>query len=77
MSATTIIGGIKTVIVSSEHGFDDIDITGVPQVHRVCVPHGIKHGDTFNVYCEGGVKQGAIWRGSVERSLSEFSASSC
>ena len=64
---------ITTHLTSSEHGFDDFDVLGMPQVHRVCVGHGIKNGDIFNVYCDDGSKLGASWRGSLERSLLSFS----
>lgn len=64
---------ITTRLLSSEHGFDDFDVLGLPKVHRVCVGHGIKKGDIFNVYCDDGCKLGATWHGSLERSLLSFS----
>jgi hypothetical protein len=66
--------GIGLKLISSEHGFDDFDVTNMPQVHRACVGHGIKKGDLFNVYCDNGVKLGATWRGDVEGSLVNFAA---
>lgn len=65
-----------TRLVSSEHGFDDFDVLGLPMVQRVCVGHGIKKGDIFNVYCGGGGnKLGGTWQGTLERSLASFAAS--
>lgn len=63
---------ITTHLLSPEHGFDDFDVLGLPKVHRVCVGHGIKKGDIFNVYCDDGSKLGATWRGTLERSLLSF-----
>ena len=63
---------ITTRLLSSEHGFDDFDVLGLPKVHRVCVGHGIKMGDILNVYCDDGSKLGATWRGTLERSLLSF-----
>lgn len=68
--------GFSLTCVSSEHGYDDFDVSGVNAVHRVCVPHGIKRGDHFNVYCARGTKLGATWLGSVEASLDNFSRTS-
>lgn len=59
-------------LVSSEHGVDDFDISGLAKVHRVCVPHKIRSGDIFNVYLDDSVKLGATWCGSVEKSLANF-----
>ena len=64
---------ITTRLISSEHGFDDFDVLGLAKVHRVCIGHGIKNGDIFNVYCDDGCKLGATWRGTLERSLLSFS----
>ena len=67
---------ITTSLVSSEHGFDDFDVQGLPMIHRACVGHGIKKGDIFNVYCGGGgIKLGGTWQGTLERSLSAFATS--
>lgn len=66
---------ITTRLISPEHGFDDFDVLGLARVHRVCVGHGIKQGDIFNVYCDDGSKLGATWRGSLERSLLSFAIS--
>ncbi len=63
---------ITTSLISAENGFDDFDVLGLPKVHRVCVGHGIKKGDIFNVYCEDGSKLGAVWRGTLNRSLTSF-----
>ena len=49
---------IRTRLISSEHGFDDYDVAGLPKVHRVCIGHGIKKDDIFNVFCDDGVKLG-------------------
>lgn len=56
-------------LVSSEHGFDDYDVEGIPTVHRVTVGHGIRKGDLFNVYCEESRKIGAVWHGTLQKSL--------
>jgi hypothetical protein len=63
---------IKVKLVSSEHGFKDFVVTNLPNVQRVCVGHGIKKGDIFNVYCSNCVKLGAVWRGEVIQSLTNF-----
>lgn len=63
---------ITTQLVTAENGFDDLDVEGLPKVHRACVGHGIRRGDIFNVYCADGVKLGATWQGSVEDSLRKF-----
>ena len=60
---------ITTHLTSSEHGFDDFDVLGLPHVHRVCVGHGIKNGDIFNVYCDDGCKLGATWRDTLVDAL--------
>ncbi|MDF9779019.1 hypothetical protein [Pseudomonas baetica] len=60
---------IDCVLVSSDNGFRDYDIKGHPVVHRITVGHGIRKGDTFNVYCSGSRKVGGEWQGSLEKSL--------
>lgn len=60
---------IKTTLTSSENGFDDYDVEGIPCVHRVCIGQGIKKGDIFNVYCSDSVKLGGAWQGTLEKSL--------
>ena len=64
--------GIELNLVSSAHGFHDFDVTGHPDVHRVCIGFGIKKGDVFNVYGPGSSKRGAFWMESVEKSLANF-----
>ena len=64
--------GVRVQRVSSEHGFDDFNVEYLPFVKRVCVPKGIKKGDIFNVYCEGGSKYGATWKGDITTSLEHF-----
>lgn len=59
-------------LVSKDHGFDDFDVLNHPIIKRVCVPHSIRHGERFNVYCVEGVKLGAVWRGTVDRSMEGF-----
>ena len=63
---------MRFTLVCAEHGFDDFDVVDLQHVHRVCVPHAIERGDTFNVYCSNGVKLGATWEGSLERSMTVF-----
>lgn len=65
---------VTTHLVASEHGFDDFAVAGLAKVHRATVGHGIKNGDVFNVYCDGSVKRGGIWKGTLERSLAHFRA---
>ncbi|WP_321935550.1 phage protein NinX family protein [Paraburkholderia sp. J8-2] len=60
---------LKATQVSSQHGFDDYDIEGVPTVQRVTVGHGIRKGNSFNVYCDDGRKVGGVWQGSLDKSL--------
>ncbi|MBN3760875.1 hypothetical protein [Burkholderia sp. Ac-20365] len=55
-----------------EHGFDDYDVAGIPKVTRATVGLNIKKGETFNIYCEDGVKLGGVWKGSLEASLAHF-----
>lgn len=64
--------GIKLQLISAEHGFDDYDVTGHEDIHRVCVGQALKQGDIFNVYGPESTKRGATWQGSVEKSLSSF-----
>jgi len=65
--------GVNTNIrlrrVSSEHGFDDFNVSGHPLVHRVTVGHGIRKGEPFNVYCADSRKVGGTWAGNLESSL--------
>lgn len=63
---------ITLQLVSSEHGFDDFDVAGHGDVHRICVGHGIQQGESFNAYGPDGVKTGVKWCGSVELSLGRF-----
>ncbi|WP_155629650.1 hypothetical protein [Burkholderia territorii] len=64
----------KATLVSSEHGFDDYDVEGIPTVHRVTIGHGIRKGDDFNVYCDEGRKIGGIWQGTLDQSLRHVAA---
>lgn len=68
-SKQIVVGTITAKLVSTDHGLDDYDITGGGTVHRVCIPHGVKRGDTFNVYCANSVKRGATWQGTLGTSL--------
>ncbi|NQZ48712.1 MAG: hypothetical protein HRT95_00575 [Moritella sp.] len=63
--------GIKTtcVLTCNKHGFNDYDILNHETIRRVCVPHGIKKGDTFNVYYDESSKIGVIWGGELIESL--------
>ena len=61
-------------LVSSEHGFNDYDVTGLDGVHRIAVGHGIKRGNICNVYCSESCKFGAEWQGSVDKTLTHFAA---
>lgn len=67
-------GKVLATLVSSEHGFDDYEVSGIECVHRITVGRGIKRGDLCNVYCADSVKLGAPWQGNVEATLSHFSA---
>lgn len=68
-SKQIVVGAITARLVASEHGFDDYDVSGAGAVHRVCIPHGIKRGENFNVYCANSVKRGSSWQGSLKTSL--------
>lgn len=60
-------------LFNTAHGIDDYDVEGSGiEVHRVCIPHGIKRGDNFNLYLKGSRKQGGIWRGSLKSSLKAY-----
>lgn len=74
VQAQEIGDAIAVQLVSSEHGFDDYDVTGC-EVHRVTIPHGIKHNEMFNVYGPGSAKRGGTWQGTVEASIKEFLSS--
>ncbi|MDN7901457.1 DUF2591 family protein [Burkholderia cepacia] len=63
----------QATLVSSEHGFDDYDVTGIPTVHRVAIGQGIRKGESFNVYCDEGRKIGSVWQGTLEKSLEDLS----
>ena len=63
---------IKFTLVDNMHGFDDCDVRGIAHVHRICVPHSIRQGEWFNVYCYDGRKVGARWLGSFQKSMSAF-----
>ncbi|MDD5056512.1 MAG: hypothetical protein PHQ60_01965 [Sideroxydans sp.] len=67
---------IEVKLSSSEHGFDDFDVSNLPHVHRACVGHNIKKGDIFNVFCSDCVKLGAVWDGDIKRSLTTFASTS-
>lgn len=66
---------IKVTLISSEHGFQDYDVQGLPKVHRACIGRNTNNGDIFNVYCDGGVKFGATWSSSLDKSLALFASS--
>ncbi|GIC77640.1 hypothetical protein [Moritella sp. F3] len=63
--------GIKTtcVLTCNKHGFNDYDILEHETIRRACVPHGIKKGETFNVYYDESSKSGVIWGGELIESL--------
>lgn len=63
---------ITVELISAEHGFDDFDVAGHGEVHRICIGHGIQTGELFNAYGPGSTKRGVTWKGSVERSLGSF-----
>ena len=63
---------IQTTFISAEFGYDEFDVSGLQCVERVCVPHDIKCGNIFNVRCSEGGTVGAVWEGSLERSLTKF-----
>src|SRR5450830_1581165 len=62
---------------SIDFGYDDYDIAGesVKFIYRACLPHAIKKGDIFNVYCDSSVKFGATWNGDLKSSLQELANS--
>ncbi|PPC84530.1 MAG: hypothetical protein CTY39_08615, partial [Hyphomicrobium sp.] len=65
-------GKIKLQLTTAEHGFEDFDVTGHQDIRRVCVPRGIEQGDIFNVHGPESEKRGAVWCGSIEKSLARF-----
>lgn len=65
---------MKTTLVSSLHGYSDYDLHGIPMIHRACTGFKMRQGDLFNVYCDHGIKLGAIWTGSLESSLTHFAS---
>ncbi len=71
-AARKVVENIKLQRTSAEHGFDDFDVTGHPEGHRVTVGHGLQRGGMFNVYGPESTKRGATWCGSVEASLASF-----
>lgn len=75
MSNTHQQSPLNLTLVSSENGFDDYNVEGLPGVHRVCIGRGIGTGDLFNVYCDGGRKLGGVWQGALEKSLGHFAVS--
>lgn len=60
------------VLASTEHGYADYDVTGDDLVKRICIGHKTQKGEVVNVYCHDGSKRGAIWQGSVEKTLKHF-----
>ena len=74
ISTTTTPKATQVLIrlTDSTHGFDDYDLEGDVEAHRICVPHGIKRGNIFNVYSQNCIKRGAIWEGSIKKSLAKF-----
>ena len=63
---------IQATLVTAEHGYADFDISGIQGVKRACVPHNVRRGDIFNVYCDDCVKLGVVWKGSLDRSLADI-----
>lgn len=59
----------QCTLVCALHGYDDYDVKGLPSVHRVTIPHRIRKGDSFNVYCDGNRKIGGVWMGTLQASL--------
>lgn len=64
---------LESKLVASANGYDDFDVDAM-QIHRVCVPHGVKRGDTVNVYCANGRKLGATWKNDLGSTLAELFA---
>jgi len=60
---------IETTLVSTEHGFEDYDVTGHSSITRACVPHKVKVGDTFNIYHHESSKSAIIWQGDLLASI--------
>lgn len=61
---------VTLTLVDASHGYDDYDVTGHPDVDRVCIGHQIRKGDYFNVYGAGG-KRGERWRGDLLPTMRE------
>lgn len=66
--------GWSLTLQSSEHGFLDYDATGNTTLRRACVPISIRNGESFNVYHSESSKSGAVWLGSLSKSLSAWLA---
>ena len=66
---------ICLTLVEDAHGFDDYDVTGAAEIHRIAVPQNIKPGEIFNAYGPGSTKNGIDWNGNIELSLKAYLAS--
>lgn len=62
---------IKVQLVSNDKGYDDYDVTGSDRATRVCIGHGIRKGEIFNVYNQGS-KTGGIWKGNLVLTLRDL-----
>lgn len=71
----TLQAALKIELVSDENQQLDYDVLNHPVLRRAKVPHGIRIGEQFNVYHGESSKGGAVWRGSVEKSLTDWLAS--
>lgn len=58
--------------MTQEAGYDDLDIKGYDIIHRACVPHDITIGDIFNIYLGESTKNGCIYLGTLDQSLSRY-----
>ena len=62
---------IKVQLVANDKGYDDYDVTGSDRATRVCIVHGIRKGELFNVYNQGS-KTGGIWKGNLVLTLRDL-----
>lgn len=60
---------LKIELASDDNGQLDYDVIDHPVLRRAKVPKHIRIGEQFNVYHGESSKGGAVWRGSMEKSL--------
>ncbi|MEZ3187016.1 hypothetical protein HZR81_19095 [Pseudomonas sp. LM13] len=74
MSQKTPNSIVSDRLIDAAHGFQDFDVEGYADLRRVCVPFGIKKGESFNVYHGENSKPGAVWTGDLMSFHSQFAS---